>query len=159
MKLFYFIVSIFLFLTNLTSADQHRTKFKDIKGYKEQFLSLSYKKTNRIKEVKQSDGFPVYDGKTSIQVTVNREDAGCGKGKSAKLQIGCHRKGKRSRQEIHLGDLRLKNKEHIYEYAGYFDKNYKSLVKGAVVVIGQMHTDNKAKGCHNCCHFLSLIHI
>ena len=85
MKFFYFIVSIFLFLTNLTSADQHRTKFKDIKGYKEQFLSLSYKKTNRIKEVKQSDGFPVYDGKTSIQVTVNREDAGCGKGKSAKL--------------------------------------------------------------------------
>ena len=153
MKFFYFIVSIFLFLTNLTSADQHRTKFKDIKGYKEQFLSLSYKKTNRIKEVKKSNGFPVYDGKTSIQVTVNREDAGCGKGKSAKLQIGCDGKGNRSRQEIHLGDLRLKNKEHIYEYAVYFDKNYKSLEKGAVVVIGQMHTDNKAKGCHNCCHF------
>ena len=113
MKLFYFIVSIFLFLTNLTSADQHRTKFKDIKGYKEQFLSLSYKKTNRIKEVKKSDGFPVYDGKTSIQVTVNREDAGCGKGKSAKLQIGCDGKGNRSRQEIHLGDLRLKYKEYI----------------------------------------------
>ena len=109
--------------------------------------------SNRIKEVKKSDGFPVYEGKTSIQVTVNREDAGCGKGKSAKLQIGCDGKGNRSRQEIHLGDLRLKNKEHIYEYAVYFDEDYKSLEKGAVVVIGQMHTDNKAKGCHNCCHF------
>ena len=49
--------------------------------------------------------------------------------------------------------MKLKNKEHIYEYAIYFDESYKSLEKGAVVVIGQMHADNKAKGCHNCCHF------
>ena len=142
-----------LFFTNSSHADQHKTKFKDIKGYKKQFLSMSYKKINRIIEVKETDGFPVYDGQTSIQVTVNREDAGCGKGGSAKLQIDCDGKGNRSRQEIHLGDLKLKNKEHIYEYAVFFDETYESLDKGAVVVIGQMHTDNKAKGCHNCCHF------
>ena len=114
---------------------------------------IDKKKINRIKEVKRSDGFPVYEGKTSIQVTVNREDAGCGKGKAKTTQIQCDGKGNRSRQEIHLGELRLKNKEHIYEYAVYFDESYKSLEKGAVVVIGQMHTDNKADGCHNCCHF------
>ncbi len=153
MKLLLFIIYTFLFLINVSFADQHKTKFKDIKGYKKQFLSMSYKKTNRIIEVKKIDGFPVYDGETSIQVTVNREDAGCGKGGSGKLQIDCDGKGNRSRQEVHLGDLKLKNKEHIYEYAVYFDESYESLDKGAVVVIGQMHTDNKAKGCHNCCHF------
>ena len=72
-KIFYFLFLIFIFVSNFCFADQHKTKFKDIKGYKEQFLSLAYKKTNRIKEVKKSDGFPVYEGKTSIQVTVNRE--------------------------------------------------------------------------------------
>ena len=116
---------------------------------------MSLKKINRIKEVKQTDGFPVYEGKTSIQITVNREDAGCGKGKTEKLQIKCDGKGNRSRQEIHLGEMKLNNKEHIFEYAVYFDEKYESLKKGAVVVIGQMHTDNKAKGCHNCCHFWS----
>ena len=60
----------------------HKTKFKDIKGFKKQFISMSEKKVNRIKEVKKSDGFPVYEGETSIQFTVNREDAGCGKGKN-----------------------------------------------------------------------------
>ena len=153
MNFFSLIIFTTLFFTNLTYADQHKTKFRDIKGYKEQFLSMSYKKTNRIKTVKKSDGFPVYEGKTSIQVTVNREDAGCGKGKAQTTQIQCDGKGNRSRQEIHLGDLRLKNKEHIYEYAVYFDESYKSLEKGAVAIIGQMHTDNKAKGCHSCCHF------
>ena len=48
-------------------ADGHKTKFKDIKGFKKQFISMSEKKVNRIKEVKKSDGFPVYEGKTSIQ--------------------------------------------------------------------------------------------
>ena len=153
MNFFSLIIFTILFFTNLTYANQHKTKFRDIKGYKEQFLSMSYKKTNRIKTVKKSDGFPVYEGKTSIQVTVNREDAGCGKGKAQTTQIQCDGKGNRSRQEIHLGDLRLKNKEHIYEYAVYFDKNYEPLEKGAVVIIVQMHTDNKAKGCHSCCHF------
>ena len=100
-----------------------------------------------------SDGFPVYEGKTSIQVTVNREDAGCGKGKAKTTQIQCDGKVNRSIQEIHIGDMKLKNKEHIFEYAVYFDESYEPLKKGAVVIIGQMHTDNKAKGCHSCCHF------
>ena len=153
MKNLLIIVFTFLLLSGQSFSDNHKKNFKDIKGYKKQFLSLSYKKTNRIKEVKKSDGFPVYEGGTSIQVTVNREDAGCGKGKTQKLQIGCDGKGNRSRQEVHLGEMKLKNKEHIYEYAIYFDESYRSLEKGAVVVIGQMHADNKAKGCHNCCHF------
>ena len=114
---------------------------------------MSEKKVNRIKEVKKSDGFPVYEGETSIQFTVNREDAGCGKGKAQTTQIQCDGKGNRSRQELHLGDMKLKNKEYIYEYAVYFDESYEPLKKGAVVIIGQMHTDNKAKGCHSCCHF------
>ena len=80
-KTFYLIFTFFLFST-LAFSDNHKTNFKDIKGYKKQFLSMSEKKVNRIKEVKASDGFPVYEGKTSIQVTVNREDAGCGKGKA-----------------------------------------------------------------------------
>ena len=96
---------------------------------------MSYKKTNRIKTVKKSDGFPVYEGKTSIQVTVNREDAGCGKGKAQTTQIQCDGKGNRSRQEIHLGDLRLKNKEYIYEYAVYFDESYESLEKARIALL------------------------
>ena len=111
------------------------------------------KKVNRIIEVKKSDGYPVYEGNTSIQFTVNREDAGCGTGKAQTTQIKCDGKGNRSRQELHLGNMKLKNKEYIYEYAVYFDETYEPLEKGAVVIIGQMHTDNKAKGCHSCCHF------
>ena len=49
----------------------------------------------------------------------------------------------------------LKNREHIYEYAIYFDENYESLEKGATVVLGQMHTGKSVKGCHSCCHFWS----
>ena len=152
MKKIILIISL-LFFSSTAFSDSHKTKFKDIKGYKKQFISMSEKKINRIKEVKKSDGFPVYEGQTSIEVTVNREDAGCGKGKAKTTQIQCDGKGNRSRQEIHLGEMKLKNKEYIYEYAVYFDKNYESLEKGAVVIIGQMHTDNKAKGCHSCCHF------
>ncbi len=148
-----YLLPIIIFLLFSSTSFSDGKKFKDIKGFKKQNISMALKKINRIKQVKKSDGFPVFEGNTSIQVTVNREDAGCGKGKSEKLQIKCDGKGNRSRQEIHLGEMRLKNKEHIYEYAIYFDENYESLEKGAVVVIGQMHTDNKAKGCHNCCHF------
>ena len=57
MKFFYYIILILFFFTNVTYADQHKTKFRDIKGYKKQFLSLSYKKTNRIKEVKKAMAF------------------------------------------------------------------------------------------------------
>ena len=88
---------------------------------------MSEKKINRIKEVKKSNGFPVYEGETSLQVTVNREDAGCGKGKAQTTQIQCDGQGNRSRQEIHLGEMKLKNKEYIYEYAVFFDENYKSI--------------------------------
>ena len=153
MKNFLGLLLIVLFYSSQCFSDGHKVKFKDIKGFKKQFISMSEKKINRIKEVKRSDGFPVYEGKTSIEFTVNREDAGCGKGKAKITQIQCDGKGNRSRQEIHLGEMKLKNKEYIYEYAVYFDKNYESLEKGAVVIIGQMHTDNKAKGCHSCCHF------
>ena len=142
-------IIIFLICCNNSFSDGHKTKFKDIKGFKKQFISMSEKKVNRIKEVKKSDGFPVYEGKTSIQFTVNRQVAGCGKGKAQTTQIQCDGKGNRSRQELHLGDMKLKNKEHIYEYAVYFDETYEPLEKGAVVIIGQMHTDNKAKGCHS----------
>ena len=147
------IVILFSFYCNASFSDNHKTKFKDITGYKKQFISMHKKKENRIKEVKKSDGFPVYEGETSIQFTVNREDAGCGTGKAQTTQIQCDGKGNRSRQELHLGNMKLKNKEYIYEYAVYFDENYEPLEKGAVVIIVQMHTDNKAKGCHSCCHF------
>ena len=147
------IVILFSFYCNASFSDNHITKFKDITGYKKQFISMHKKKENRIKEVKKSDGFPVYEGETSIQFTVNREDAGCGTGKAQTTQIQCDGKGNRSRQELHLGNMKLKNKEYIYEYAVYFDENYEPLEKGAVVIIVQMHTDNKAKGCHSCCHF------
>jgi len=153
MKNFLGLLLIVLFYSSQCFSDGHKVKFKDIKGFKKQFISMSEKKINRIKEVKKSDRFPVYEGKTSIEVTVNREDAGCGKGKAKITQIQCDGKGNRSRQEIHLGEMKLKNKEYIYEYAVYFDNNYESLEKSAVVIIGQMHTDNKAKGCHSCCHF------
>ena len=113
-KILLTIFMVFSFSGSVFS-DNHKTNFKDIKGYKKQFLSMSEKKVNRIKEVKASDGFPVYEGKTSIQVTVNREDAGCGKGKAQTTQIQCDGKGNRSRQEIHLGEMKLKNKEHIFE--------------------------------------------
>ena len=153
MKKLIVLIIISLIYCNPSFSDGHKTKFKDIKGFKKQFISMSEKKINRIKEVKKSNGFPVYEGETSLQVTVNREDAGCGKGKAQTTQIQCDGKGNRSRQEIHLGEMKLKNKEYIYEYAVFFDENYKSLDKRAVVIIGQMHTDNKAKGCHSCCHF------
>uniref|UniRef100_UPI000AB7B2A8 hypothetical protein n=1 Tax=Pelagibacter ubique TaxID=198252 RepID=UPI000AB7B2A8 len=108
------ILLIFVFFNStITWSDSHKTKFKDIKGFKKQFISMSEKKVNRIKEVKKSDGFPVYEGETSIQFTVNREDAGCGKGKAQTTQIQCDGKGNRSRQELHLGDMKLKNKEYI----------------------------------------------
>jgi hypothetical protein len=144
------IIVLFLFICNpVISAG----KYKDIKGFKKQHISMSKKKVNRIKQVKESDGFPVYEGNTSIQVTVKREDAGCSKGKSKDLQ--CDGKGNRSRQELNLGNMPLKNREHIYEYAIYFDENYESLEKGANVVLGQMHTGKSVKGCHSCCHFWS----
>ena len=127
MKKFLIILIFVFFNSTITWSDSHKTKFKDIKGFKKQFISMSEKKVNRIKEVKKSDGFPVYEGETSIQFTVNREDAGCGKGKAQTTQIQCDGKGNRSRQELHLGDMKLKNKEYIYEYAVYFDESYEPL--------------------------------
>ena len=153
MKKLLILIILFSFNCIPSFSDGHKKKFKDIKGFKKQFISMHKKKINKIKEVKKSDGYPVYDGETSIQFTVNREDAGCWTGKAQTTQIQCDGKGNRSRQELHLGNMKLKNKEYIYEYAVYFDKNYEPLEKGAVVIIVQMHTDNKAKGCHSCCHF------
>ena len=119
MKKIILIISFILF-SSTAFSDGHKVKFKDIKGYKKQFISMHKKKVNRIIEVKASEGFPVYEGKTSIQVTVNREDAGCGTGKAQTTQIQCDGKGNRSRQELNLGDMKLKNREHIFEYAVYF---------------------------------------
>ena len=72
MKKILLTISILFVFSGIAFSDNHKTNFKDIKGYKKQFLSMSEKKVNRIKEVKASDGFPVYAGKTSIQVNVNR---------------------------------------------------------------------------------------
>ncbi len=52
--------------------------------------------------------------------------------------------------------MKLKNKEYIYEYAIYFDESYESLEKNANVIIGQMHSGKKPKGCNSCCHFWSI---
>ena len=106
MKQFLATIIFFCIYISPSFSDSHKTKFKDIKGFKKQFISMSEKKANRIKEVKKSDGFPVYEGETSIQFTVNREDAGCGKGKAQTTQIQCDGKGNRSRQELHLGDMK-----------------------------------------------------
>ena len=95
MKKILLVIFIFFSFSGMVFSDNHKTNFKDIKVYKEQFLSMSEKKVNRFKEVKASDGFPVYEGKTSIQVTVNREDAGCGRGKAQTTQIQCDGKGNR----------------------------------------------------------------
>ena len=94
MKKFLLTIIIFSFYFTPSHSDGHKTKFKDIKGFKKQFISMHKKKINRIKEVKKSDGYPVYEGETSIQFTVNREDAGCGTGKAQTTQIQCDGKGK-----------------------------------------------------------------
>ena len=59
-KILSILISILFFGTHCFS-DNHKTNFKDIKGYKKQFISMSEKKVNRIKEVKASEGFPVYE--------------------------------------------------------------------------------------------------
>ena len=46
---------------------------KNITGFKKIEKSMPLKKVDRIKTVKKSDGFPVYEGETSIQVTVNND--------------------------------------------------------------------------------------
>ena len=97
MRKFLFIFLFFLILNNVSFAGE-RFKSKDIKGFKKSNISMPNKKINRINEVKKSDGFPVYEGETSIQFTVNREDAGCGDGTSKDLE--CDGKGNRSRQEL-----------------------------------------------------------
>ena len=97
MKKILSIIVLFFLCFNVSIAGE-KFKSKDIKGFKKVNISMPNKKVNRIKEVKKSDGFPVYEGKTSIQFTVNREDAGCGDGTSKDLE--CDGKGNRSRQEL-----------------------------------------------------------
>ena len=94
------IILIFVigFITSNLALAGDKFKSKDIKGFKKINISMPNKKINRIKNVNKSDGFPVYEGDTSIQVTVNREDAGCGDGTSKDLE--CDGKGNRSRQEL-----------------------------------------------------------
>ena len=131
---------------------------KDITGFKKIEKSMPLKKVDRIKTVKKSDGFPVYEGKTSIQVTVNREDAGCGKFDATDkghTSGACDGKYNRSRQEYKLGNdkSKLKNKEYIYEWAMYFDENYESLKYNAQVIMVQMHTAPTKKCSTNSTHF------
>ncbi len=152
-KILSIIIIFLLYFSSNSIAESNKFKSKDIKGFKKTRISMHYKKVNRIKQVKKSEGFPVYEGNTSIQITVNREDAGCGDGTSKDLE--CDGKGNRSRQELSF-DIKnkLNKKEHIYEYAIYFDESYKSLEKRAVVILGQHHTQKyKQKGCHSCCNF------
>ena len=105
--------TIFIFLLFSNPSFSGGKKFKDIKGFKKQNISMPNKKVNRIKQVKKSEGFPVYEGNTSIQFTVNREDAGCGDGTSKDLE--CDGKGNRSRQELTFDrEKNLNNKERIY---------------------------------------------
>ncbi len=97
----------------------------------------------------------IYDmlGK-QVKTLINQtQDAGCGDGTSKDLE--CDGKGNRSRQELSFDiKKKLNNKEHIYEYAIYFDKSYESLEKRAVVILGQHHTQKyNVKGCHSCCNF------
>ena len=91
-------IIVIIYLTFNVSLAGEKFKSKDIKGFKKTNISMPNKKVNRIKEVKKSDGFPVYEGATSIQFIVNREDAGCGDGTSKDLE--CDGKGNRSRQEL-----------------------------------------------------------
>ena len=129
---------------------------KNITGFKKIKKSMPLKKVDRIKTVKKSDGFPVYEGKTSIQVTVNREDAGCGKFDATDKGHGigkCDGKYNRSRQEYYFSEMYLKNKEYIYEWAMYFDENYESLKYNAQVIMVQMHTGATKKCSTNSTHF------
>ena len=104
------IVFGLLWFNSNAIAEEHKFKSKDIKGFKKIRISMHNKKVNRIKQVKKSDGFPVYEGDTSIQFTVNREDAGCGDGTSKDLE--CDGKGNRSRQELIFDrEKKLNNKE------------------------------------------------
>ena len=129
---------------------------KNITGFKKIKKSMPFKKVDRIKTVKKSDGFPVYEGKTSIQVTVNREDAGCGKFDATDKGHGigkCDGKYNRSRQEYYFSEMYLKNKEHIYEWAMYFDENYESLKYNSQVIMVQMHTAATKICSTNSTHF------
>ena len=47
-KLLFIIIIFFLYLTPLFS-DGHKTKFKDIKGFKKQFISMHKKKLIELK--------------------------------------------------------------------------------------------------------------
>ena len=146
------ILVLGLLLSSNAFAEKNITGFKKIKK------SMPLKKVDRIKTVKKSDGFPVYEGETSIQVTVNREDAGCGKFDSTDKghRAGaCDGKYNRSRQEYVLGNekSKLKNKEYIYEWAMYFDENYESLKYNAQVIMVQMHTAPTKKCSTNSTHF------
>ena len=150
MKKFLGIVVLGLLWCNAGFAEKNITGFKKIKK------SMPLKKIDRIKTVKKSDGFPVYEGKTSIQVIINREDAGCGKfdAKDEGHTTGtCDGKYNRSRQELKFDDMKLKNKEHIYEWAMYFDENYESLKYNSQVIMVQMHTAATKICSSNSTHF------
>ena len=49
MKKILLTISILFVFSGIAFSDNHKTNFKDIKGYKKQFLSMSEKKVNRIK--------------------------------------------------------------------------------------------------------------
>ena len=101
------IFVLVLLYCNIPLAGE-KFRSKDIKGFKKINISMPNKKINRIKQVNKSEGFPVYEGDTSIQITVNREDAGCGDGTSKDLE--CDGKGNRSRQELSF-DIKKKIKQ------------------------------------------------
>jgi len=148
------ILILGLLWINPSFAEENINAKENISGFSKIRKSNMVGKVDRIKAVKKSDGYPVYEGKTSIQVTVNRMDAGCSEGNyQGKDAPYCDGKYNRSRQELKFNDMNLKNKEHIYEWAMYLDENYKSLKYYSNVVIGQMHTADTKKCWTNSTHF------
>ena len=150
MKKFLGILVLGLLLSSNAFAEKNITGFNKIEK------SMPLKKVDRIKTVKKSDGFPVYEGETSIQVTVNREDAGCGKfdAKDEGHAAGaCDKKYNSSRQEYHFGEMKLKNKVYIYDWAMYFNENYENLKFNAQVIMVQMHTAATKICSTNSTHF------
>ena len=54
MKKLLILIILFSFNCIPSFSNGHKTKFKDIKGFKKQFISMHKKKVNKIKEVKKS---------------------------------------------------------------------------------------------------------
>ena len=61
MKKIILIILLILF-SSTAFSDSHKVKFKDIKGYKKQFISMHKKKVNRIQAITRHDNVPSIRG-------------------------------------------------------------------------------------------------